>query len=202
HVVNVVYFYSLLMHLPDTLMEPEELAEDFHNLEKEVKVRHFGVSNFTPGHVELLKTAVNQPLQANQLQFGLLHTGMVDQGIHANRNEKASIDHDGGILEYSRIHKMTIQAWSPYQGPGDTGVFIDNDLFPELNTLLKELADKYETTPTGISSAWILRHPADMQVIIGSMNLNRIEQIAKASNIQISRKDWYALYMAAGNGLP
>ena len=127
---------------------------------------------------------------------------MVDQGIHANRNEKASINHDGGILEYSRIHKMTIQAWSPYQGPGDTGVFIDNDLFPELNTLLKELADKYETTPMGISSAWILRHPADMQVIIGSMNLDRIEQIAKASDIQISRKDWYALYMAAGNGLP
>ncbi|SHE38333.1 Predicted oxidoreductase [Atopostipes suicloacalis DSM 15692] len=196
------YLDSLLLHRPDTLMEPEEVAEAFNKLEREGKVRHFGVSNFTPGHVELLKTAVNQPLQANQLQFGLLHTGMVDQGIHANRNEKASIDHDGGILEYSRIHKMTIQAWSPYQGPGDTGVFIDNDLFPELNTLLKELADKYETTPTGISSAWILRHPADMQVIIGSMNLNRIEQIAKASNIQISRKDWYALYMAAGNGLP
>lgn len=202
HRLKVDYLDSLLLHRPDTLMEPEEVAEAFHKLEKEGKVRHFGVSNFTPGHVELLKTAVHQPLQANQLQFGLLHTGMVDQGIHANRKEEASIDHDGGILEYSRIHKMTIQAWSPYQGPNDTGVFIDNDLYPELNTLLKELADKYETTPTGISSAWILRHPANMQVIIGSMNLNRIEQIAKASDIQLSRKDWYALYIAAGNGLP
>lgn len=200
--LNIDYLDSLLLHRPDTLMEPEEVAEAFNKLEKEGKVRHFGVSNFTPGHVELLKTEVHQSLQANQLQFGLLHTGMVDQGINANRMNDASLDRDGGVLEYSRIHKMTIQAWSPYQGQGDTGVFIDNDLYPELNALLKEMAEKYDTTPTGISSAWILRHPANMQVITGSMNLDRIKQIAEASEIEMSRKDWYALYMAAGNGLP
>src|SRR5690625_3731716 len=200
--LDVDYLDALLLHRPDTLMEPEEVAEAFDKLEREGKVRHFGVSNFTPGQVELLKTAVSQPLHANQLRFGLMHTGMVDQGIHANRTHEASLDHDGGILEYSRIHQMTIQAWSPYQAQGKDGVFINNDLFPKLNAVLKELAEKYETTPTGLSSAWILRHPANMQVIAGTMNLDRIKQIAKASEIEMSRKDWYKLYMAAGNGLP
>src|SRR5699024_12452993 len=114
---------------------------------------------------------------------------------------ESSLDHYGGVLEYSRINNMTIQAWSPYQSQGD-GVFVDNDLFPELNEVLKEMAEKYETTPTGISSTWVLRHPANMQIIIGSMNLERIKDIAKSSDIEMSREDWYKLYMAAGNGLP
>lgn len=199
--LDVDYLDALLLHRPDTLMEPEEVAETFNRLEKEGKVRHFGVSNFTPGQVELLKTAVKQPLLTNQLRFGLMHTGMVNQGINANRLSESSLDHDGGVLEYSRINNMTIQAWSPYQSQGD-GVFVDNDLFPELNEVLKEMAEKYETTPTGISSTWVLRHPANMQIIIGSMNLERIKDIAKSSDIEMSREDWYKLYMAAGNGLP
>jgi predicted oxidoreductase len=196
------YIDSLLLHRPDTLMEPMEVAKAFNQLEKDGKVRHFGVSNFNPGQVELLKTAVEQPLQANQLQFGLLHTGMVNSGMNANRLEEASLDHDGGILEYSRLKDMTIQAWSPYQGPGASGVFIDNPDFPELNEKLEEFAEKYGTTPTGLASAWILRHPANMQVIAGTMNIERIKQIAKAADISLSREDWYALYMAAGNRLP
>ncbi len=200
--LDIDYLDALLLHRPDTLMEPDEVAEAFVKLEKEGKVRHFGVSNFTPGQVELLKTAVTQPLQANQLRFGLMHTGMIDQGINANTTHAASLDHDGGILEYSRVNQMTIQAWSPYQSQGDAGVFVDNEKFPELNTLLNEMAEKYGTTPTGISSAWILRHPANMQVIIGSMNPSRIKEIAQAAEIELSRKDWYKLYMTAGNRLP
>lgn len=196
------YVDSLLLHRPDTLMEPEEVAEAFHQLEIGGKVRHFGVSNFNPGQVALLKKSVTQPLQANQLRFSLMHTGMIDSGIHANRMDEASIDHDGGILEYSRLQEMTIQAWSPYQGPKDSGVFIDNSEFSDLNETLIELAEKYETTPTGLASAWILRHPANMQVIAGTMNVTRLEQIAKAADISISREDWYDLYMAAGNKLP
>lgn len=194
------YLDSLLLHRPDTLMEPEEIAEAFQILEKAGKVRHFGVSNFNPGQVELLKTAVQQPLQANQLQFGLMHTGMVDSGINVNRKEQAAIDYDGGILEYSRRTQMTIQAWSPYQGPN--GVFIGDESLPELNNLLREMAKKYGITPTGLASAWILRHPANMQVIAGTMNVERIKQIAQASEIEMSREDWYALYKAAGNKLP
>ena len=190
----------MLLHRPDTLMEPEEIAEAFQILEKAGKVRHFGVSNFNPGQVELLKTAVQQPLQANQLQFGLMHTGMVDSGINVNRKEQAAIDYDGGILEYSRRTQMTIQAWSPYQGPN--GVFIGDESLPELNQLLREMAKKYGITPTGLASAWILRHPANMQVIAGTMNVERINQIAQASEIELSREDWYALYKASGNKLP
>lgn len=196
------YLDALLLHRPDTLMEPAEVAEAFTQLEKEGKVRYFGVSNFNPGQVELLKKAVKQPLQANQLQLGLLHTGMIDAGIHVNRTGPASVDRDNGVLEYSRLNDMTIQAWSPYQGPGRSGVFIGNDEFPELNEILNDLADKYETTPTGLATAWILRHPANMQVIAGTMNTSRIQQIGHAADIQISREDWYTLYLAGGNTLP
>lgn len=194
------YLDSLLLHRPDTLMEPTEIAEAFSALESAGKVRHFGVSNFNPGQIELLKTAVEQPLQANQLQFGLMHTGMIDSGINVNRLESGSVDHDGGILEYSRLHQITIQAWSPYQGPN--GVFIGDEALPELNEVLREMAKKYGTTPTGLASTWILRHPANMQVIAGTMNTSRIEQIAEASEIELSREDWYTLYKAAGNKLP
>ena len=198
--LNMDYLDSLLLHRPDTLMDPIEIAEAFNQLEKEGKVRHFGVSNFHSGQVELLKKHVKQPLLANQLQFGLMHTGMVDFGLNVNRKEQGSVDHDGTILEYSRLNDMTIQAWSPYQGPN--GVFIGDDNFSELNAKLEELADKYGTTPTGLASTWILNHPANMQVIAGTMNIERIEQIAKASEIVLSREDWYALYLAAGNLLP
>lgn len=198
--LDMDYLDSLLLHRPDTLVDPEEVAEAFNQLESEGKVRNFGVSNFNPGQVELLKKSVKQPLLANQLQFGLMHTGMVDAGLNVNRTEAASVDHDGMILEYSRINDMTIQAWSPYQGPN--GVFIGDENLPELNAKLTELAEKYGTTPTGLASAWVLHHPANMQVISGSMNIGRIKQIAKASEIELSREDWYGLYLAAGNKLP
>lgn len=196
------YVDSLLLHRPDTLVEPEEVAAAFDELEKAGKVKNFGVSNQNAGQIELLKKYVKQPLLANQLQFGVMHTEMVDQGIHVNMSDSGSVDHDGGILEYSRLHDMTIQAWSPYQYGFFEGVFIGNDKFPELNQKLAELAEKYGTTPTGLAAAWILRHPAHMQVIAGTMNLQRIAEIAKASEIMISREDWYAIYLAAGNILP
>lgn len=194
------YLDSLLLHRPDTLMEPEEVAEAFNLLEKAGKVRYFGVSNFTPGQVELLKQGIKQDLHVNQLQFGLMHTGMIDQGIHANRTEPASVDHDGGILEYSRINKMTIQAWSPYQGKN--GVFIGDETLPALNSQLDELAEKYGVTPTGLVTSWILRHPAKMQIIVGTMNPERIKEVAKGAQVKMSREDWYSLYKAAGNQLP
>lgn len=175
------YVDALLLHRPDTLVEPEEVAEAFDELERSGKVRYFGVSNQKPMQIELLKKYVRQPLVANQLQFGLKHTGMIDQGIHVN---------------------MTIQAWSPYQYGFFEGVFIGNEKFPELNQTLEELAAKYQTTPTGLASAWILRHPANMQVIAGTMNVGRIKEIAQASEINMSREDWYELYRAAGNILP
>lgn len=196
------YLDALLLHRPDALMEPEEVAEAFSKLEKEGKVRHFGVSNQNPSQIALLKTAVEQPLIANQLQFGIMHTGMIDQGIHVNMTDERSLDHDGGLIEYSRINNMTIQAWSPYQYGFFEGVFVDNPKFPELNEKLKELAAQYGTTPTGLASAWILRHPANMQVIAGTMNEQRIKEIAEAADVVLTREDWYSIYLAAGNDLP
>ncbi|KAF1304731.1 aldo/keto reductase [Enterococcus sp. JM9B] len=200
--LRVDYVDALLLHRPDTLFEPEEVAAAFDQLAADGKVKYFGVSNQNPGQIDLLKKYVRQPLLANQLQFGIKHSEMIDRGLHVNMTDAGSFDHDGGILEYSRLHDMTIQAWSPYQYGFFDGVFIDNEKFPELNQKLQEMAEKYKTTPTGIASAWILRHPANMQVIAGTMTPHRIEEIAKASEIEMTREDWYSVYLAAGNILP
>jgi len=162
--LGVDYIDALLLHRPDTLMEPEEVAEAFALLQQQGKVNYFGVSNQNPMQIELLKTAVKEPLVANQLQFGIKHTGMIDQGIHVNMTDEASLNRDGSILDYSRINHMTVQAWSPYQYGFFEGVFLNNDKFPELNLTLTKLAEKYEITPTGLAASWILRHPANMQV--------------------------------------
>lgn len=196
------YLDSLLLHRPDALMDPEEVAAAFNELKAQGKVRHFGVSNHSPLQVKLLQNVVEQPLEANQLQFGLMHSGMVDEGLNVNRRKEQVSQRDEGILDFSRLENMTVQAWSPYQASFVKEVFIANKRFPELNQKLDELAEKYQTTPTGLASAWILRHPANMQVIAGTMNTQRIEEIAQASEIQLSRKDWYQLYLAAGNHLP
>ncbi|WP_341784200.1 aldo/keto reductase [Lactococcus formosensis subsp. formosensis] len=196
------YLDTLLLHRPDTLMEPEEVAEAFHELEKSGKVRYFGVSNQNPMQVELLKTAVKQPLLFNQLQFGLKHTEMIDAGLNVNIPNQASHMQDGSVLEYSRINKMTIQAWSPFQHGYFDGPFVGNDKFPELNKKLEEYAEKYNLTPSGIAIAWINRHPAGMQTIIGTMTEQRILEVTNASDLVLSRNEWYDLYMAAGNILP
>lgn len=197
------YLDALLLHRPDTLVEPEEVAEAFSTLEKAGKVRAFGVSNQNPGQIELLKTAVKQPMHINQLQFGLKHTGMIDAGINVNMENQAGLVRDGGILEYSRIHDMTIQAWSPFQYGFFEGVFVGNtDKFPELNAKLTELADQYSVTPSGIAVAFINRHPANMQTILGTMTPSRIIEATDAADIVLTREEWYSLYLAAGNILP
>jgi predicted oxidoreductase len=193
----------LLLHRPDALVEPEEVAAAFDELEKAGKVQHFGVSNQNPYQIELLKKYVNQPLVANQLQFGIKHTGMIDAGIHVNMEDAGSFDHDGSILDYSRLNDMTIQAWSPYQYGFFEGVFVGNtEKFPELNKKLDEIAAKYNVSATTIATAWITRHPAKIQTIAGSMTLSRIEEIAAAADIVLTREEWYEIYMAAGNILP
>lgn len=200
--LGVDYIDALLLHRPDTLVEPEEVAAAFDQLDAQGKVKYFGVSNQKPMQIDLLKKTVKQPLLANQLQFGIKHTGVIDQGIHVNMTDEASVDHDGSILDYSRLNQMTIQAWSPYQYGFFEGVFIGNETFSELNAMLDKIAEKHNCTATGLATAWILRHPAQMQVIAGTMNKGRIAEIAKASEIVLSREEWYEIYRAAGNILP
>ena len=197
------YIDTLLLHRPDTLMEPEEVAEAFSELKESGKVKHFGVSNQNPMQIELLnKYLGDNSIIINQLQFSIMHTGMIDSGINVNMKVANSIDRDGSILEYCRLKDITIQAWSPYQYGFFEGVFLGNEKFPELNDAIDELAEKKGVTNTAIATAWILRHPAKIQTVVGSMNSSRIKDICKASRIDLTREEWYKIYLAAGNKLP
>lgn len=196
------YVDILLLHRPDALMEPEEVAEAFNSLKMSGKVRHFGVSNQNPAQIELLKKYVDQELIVNQLQLSLLHSPMIDAGFNVNMHRDGAVVRDGSVLEYSRLNDMTIQAWSPFQHGMIEGVFVGNPDYPEVNKKLQELAEKYGATDSAVAIAWILRHPAGIQAVIGSMNPGRIAQIAKASDVALTRKEWYELYLAAGNRLP
>lgn len=192
----------LLLHRPDTLMEPEEVAEAFDTLESAGKVKYFGVSNQNRMQMELLKTAVKQPLLINQLQFSVTEAGMVTSGMNVNMKNEASVMHDGSFLEYSRIQNVTIQAWSPFQYGFFKGNFVDNDAFPELNAKLAEIGEKYGLTKTGVAAAWILRHPAHMQLIAGTMNPDHLTEICRAADVTLTRSEWYEIYRAAGHTLP
>ncbi len=197
------YVDALLLHRPDTLMEPEEVAEAFNKLESEGKVKYFGVSNHNPMQIELLKTAVKQPIIADQLQFSIPESGLVTSGLNVNMKNDESVMHDGGALEYMRVKGITIQAWSPFQGGFFGGPFVgDRERYPVLNDKLGEMAEKYSVTPTAIASAWILRHPAKIQLISGSVSPGRQKEIAKGADIELSREDWYEIYLAAGFRLP
>jgi len=200
--LGVDYLDSFLLHRPDALMEPEEIAEAFDDLQASGKVRHFGVSNFNPLQVDMLQAALNQRLMINQLQFGIMHTGAIDFGLHTNMHDDRSINHDGEIIEYSRLHKMTIQAWSPYQYGNFAGIFLDNPKFPELNAAMQTLADEKHVTKSAIATAWILRHPAHIQVILGTMNPTHLAENAAGADIDLTRQEWYDIYFAAGNDLP
>lgn len=192
----------LILHRPDTLMEPEEVAEAFDILQSSGKVRNFGVSNFNSMQIELLKSSVKQPLIVNQMQFSIMHCGMINSGIQTNTLFEGSLDRDGSILEYCRLKNITLQAWSPFQYGFFEGVFIDNDKFPELNTVLDRIAKEKGVSKSAIAVAWILRHPAKIQTIVGTTNIERLKDICTASNIELSRPEWYEIYRAAGNRLP
>ncbi len=196
------YIDVLLLHRPDALMEPEEVARAFNDLKASGKVRHFGVSNQNPMQIQLLESYLSEPLCANQLQFGVMHSPMLQSGINVNMYNDSGLNRDGSVLDYCRLNKITIQPWSPMQYGFFEGCFIDNEKFPELNKKLEALAEEYSVTKTAIAFAWILRHPAKMQPVTGTTNLVRLADCLKASEIRLSREQWYEIYKAAGNILP
>lgn len=196
------YLDILLLHRPDTLMEPEEVAEAFEILEKTGKVRYFGVSNQNSMQIELLNKYCDNRIKINQLQFSIAHCDIVDSGLNVNVHNEAGANRDGSVLEYCRLKNITIQAWSPFQYGMFEGVFLNSEKFPELNRQIEELAEKYQVTNSAIAVAWILRHPAKIQTIVGTTNKNRLTDICKASEVNLTREEWYALYMAAGKVLP
>lgn len=196
------YLDFLLLHRPDTLVEPEEVAAAFEQLAQSGKVNYFGVSNQNPMQIELLQKYVPMKLQANQLQFGPAHTPMVDAGFNVNMLDEAGLNRDGSILDYSRLKEMTIQPWSPFQVDLSQGLFIKHPAYQELTAKLQAYADERGVTLEAIVMAWILRHPAMMQPIVGSMNPERITKMCEGTTVELSRQEWYDIYLSAGNSLP
>lgn len=197
------YLDILLLHRPDALFEPEEVARAFDELSASGKVRAFGVSNQTPRQIDLLRRYVTQPIVANQLQLSITHAPMVAQGIAANMEElDQSIVRDDGIVDYCRLHDITIQAWSPFQAKFFDGPFLGSDRFPELNAVIDRLAAKYDVPVEAIAVAWITRHPAQMQVVLGTTTPSRVQAAALGSEIPLTRAEWYELFRAAGYTVP
>ncbi|MFS5818504.1 aldo/keto reductase [Streptococcus agalactiae] len=196
------YLDFLILHRPDVLVEPEEVAEAFTKLRAEGKVKHFGVSNQNRFQMELLQSYLDEPLAMNQLQLSPAHTPMFDAGLNVNMLNKASIEHDDGIVDYCRLKRVTIQAWSPFQIDLSRGLFVNHPDYKELNETIAKLAKNYNVSSEAIVIAWILRHPAKMQAIVGSMNPSRLKAIDKANDIALTRKEWYDIYRSAGNILP
>ena len=193
----------LLLHRPDALLEPAEVARAFDELEAAGKVRHFGVSNHTPGQIELLRRYVRQPLVANQLQLSITHAEIVAQGVAMNmRDEQQSVDRSLGVLDYSRLNDITVQAWSPYQAGFFKGPFLGSADYPELNAVIDRLAAQSDVTPTAIATAWITRHPAQIQVVLGTTRPDRVAAAAAGSDLRLTRAEWYELFTAAGYIVP
>jgi predicted oxidoreductase len=198
------YLDALLLHRPDTLVEPEEVAAAFDDLHAAGKVRHFGVSNHTPGQTELLKKYVNQPLAINQVQLSITHAPLIAQGIAANMGGlEQSLSRDLGMLDYSRLNDITLQAWSPFQKGFFDGVFLgDRENYAELNDVIDELSAQYGVPASAVAVAWITRHPANIQVVLGTTTISRVQESALGSDLPLTRAEWYRLYTAAGHLLP
>jgi predicted oxidoreductase len=191
----------LLLHRSDALVEPEEVARAFDELAAAGKVRAFGVSNHTPGQIELLRRFVRQPIVVNQLQLSITHAPIITQGLSPNMlDEPQSIVRDGGgIVDYCRLNDITIQAWAPLRAGFLKDVFLGSADYPDLNALIDRLAAKYAATPIAIATAWITRHPAQMQVVLGTTTPDRITESARGSAISLTRAEWYELFRAAGH---
>ena len=212
HIINSVdgslkrlgtdYIDVLLLHRPDALMEPEEVARAFSDLKDSGKVRNFGVSNQNPYQMELLSKYLDMPICTNQLQFSIMHAPMIQSGINVNIYNDSAINRDGGVLDYCRLNDITIQPWSPMQYGFMKGCFVDDERFPELNKVMGEIAEKYSVSKTTIAIAWILRHPAKMQPVTGTTKIERLKDSFKATQIELTRQEWYDIYKAAGNILP
>ncbi len=200
--LNTDYVDVLLLHRPDALFEPQEVAEAFDELYAAKKVRWFGVSNFTPGQIRLLQKYSKHPIVINQLQLSIVHSVMIDSGLNMNMKEDWAQDKDGGVLDFCRLNDITIQAWSIVQASWAEGSFISNPSYEKLNTVLQKLGAKYGVSSNAIAAAWILRHPAGIQAITGTTSPAHLEDTARAADICLTREEWYSLYMSSGKPLP
>ncbi|HGR2804936.1 TPA: aldo/keto reductase family oxidoreductase [Streptococcus pneumoniae] len=200
--LKIDHLDSLLLHRPDALMESDQVAEAFNLLYKQGKVRDFGVSNQNPMMMELLKKDVKKPLAVNQLQLSAAFTPGFESAFHVNMEDSQAAMRDGSIFEYCQLHDVVIQAWSVLQFGYFKGNFVGNEKFQALNQVLDRLAIKYGVTSSTIAISWILRYPAKMQAVVGTTNPKHLREVSRAANFSLTRKEWYEIYLAAGNNLP
>ncbi|HHK6292581.1 TPA: aldo/keto reductase family oxidoreductase [Streptococcus pneumoniae] len=200
--LKIDHLDSLLLHRPDALMESDQVAEAFNLLYKQGKVRDFGVSNQNPMMMELLKKDVKQPLAVNQLQLSAAFTPGFESAFHVNMEDSQAAMRDGSIFEYCQLHDVVIQAWSVLQFGYFKGNFVGNEKFQALNQVLDRLAIKYGVTSSTIAISWILRYPAKMQAVVDTTNPKHLREVSRAANFSLTRKEWYEIYLAAGNNLP
>ncbi len=200
--LNCDYLDTLLLHRPDALVDYKEVNEAFKYLYDNGIVKSFGVSNMNPYQIQLYKKYVEFDITVNQIQFSLVHSYILNQGMFFNTSDNEAIDHSSGILEYCQLNDIQIQAWSSLMASWEDGTFIDNPKYEKLNQKLQELADEYNVNKNAIAIAWILKHPANIVPIVGTTSIEHLKQICEAQNINISKKQWYDLYLATGHCLP
>ncbi|MCH5162273.1 MAG: aldo/keto reductase [Clostridiales bacterium] len=210
--LNTDHVDILLLHRPDTLMRPEQIARAFDRLERDGKVLHFGVSNFSAMQIEYLQSQINQKILINQMQLSPTFCPMIDAGINVNTASPAAVDRDGGLLEYCRMRGITIQTYSTMQcsfidenGNLYKGAFTTEAArkkYFALNFCLEGLARKYGSTPEAVAIAWVLHHPANMQAIVGTTLDKHMEAFKDCCEVPLTDREWYEIYRSAGHTLP
>lgn len=200
--LGIEHIDVLLLHRPDLLMEPEEVAAAFDELKDSGKVGAFGVSNHSPAQIDLLKTAVKQEIVIDQMQLSIPHAYMIASGANVNMVNEEGAARDGYLRDYCRLHGITVQPWSPLQHGFIGGAFIGNENYAALNGTLSALGEKYGLSATGMAIAWLLRLPDKMQPVVGTTNSGRLSEIARAADVTLDREDWYKIYREAGYRLP
>ena len=196
------YLDILLLHRPDALVEYEEVNEAFDYLYKKGLVKEFGVSNMNSWQIELYNKKLTHKVKYNQIQLSIVHSHMISEGIFVDMNEIESCNRSGGMIEYSLLNDIKLQAWSPLMASWDEGTFIDNPNYEKLNKKLQELALKYNVTKNAIAISWILRHPANITPVVGTTSLKHLLEIIKAKDVILTREEWYSLYLSSGHILP
>ena len=200
--LNCDYLDILLLHRPDALVDYNEVNEAFNYLYDKGLVKSFGVSNMNPVQIELYNKKLDHKIKHNQIQFSVYHSHIISEGLFVNMSEIESCNRSGNIIEYSMLNDISLQAWSPLMASWEDGTFIDNTKYKKLNDKLAELAEKYNTTKNAIAIAWILRHPANIIPVVGTTSIKHLEEMLKAKDIELSKEEWYSLYLASGHILP
>jgi predicted oxidoreductase len=200
--LNCGYLDILLLHRPDALVDYEEVNEAFKYLYDKGLVKEFGVSNMNPIQIELYNKKLEHKIKHNQVQFSIVHSHMISEGLFVNMSEEESSMHSCNLIEYSMLKDIKLQAWSPLMASWDDGSFIDNPKYEKLNKKLEEVASKYNVTKNCIAISWILRHPANILPIVGTTSILHLNEMIKAKDIKLTREEWYSLYLASNHILP